>query len=742
VGARKVVITDVNDDRLALARSMGLEHTLNPARESLRDRMAALGMTEGFDVGLEMSGAAAAFRQMIDAMNNGGKVAILGIAPAGFEIDWNKVIFKMLTLKGIYGREMYETWYKMIALVQSGLDVTPLITHRLPIERFDEGMADMRARPVGKGGARLETWCARVRTAKDRTAARPSLDRMPQSRQNGRGLRRRRVSGMVILLELAGAVALLLWATRMIQTGVQRAFGHVLKDTLRRAVGTAPGAALAGGGLAMALQSATAVAVIVSGFTGAGLVPVSRAITALLGADLGSALVALILQLDLSLLVPVLLLAGLVTFRNAATKMVQQVGRILLGVGLLLLSLRLIGMAAAPMRESALLPVVLGYLAEDWLTAFALAGLMALLFHSSIASILVVAALAQQGLVPVALILPVVLGINAGAAIIPVYLTRGMAHPARLVPLGNLILRGGGALLALAALFVFRPDPLALLPGAGTPAALAVGAHVAFNGLLLVLGLALTGPLARALGAALRPARVPLGEARRSALNESDLAMPSVAIANAARELMVICERVETMMGRVPALYRNRDKIEAAELQALDDEVDAIHTEIKLYLSRIPDDALDSHELDRVHEILAATIKLEQIADIITANLVTKAQKKAKRRVEFSPAGWEELLAIHAEVLANTRRAFSVVLSGAVDLARELARSKERLRALEQESETRHLERLRAGDPKSRETSTLHMDIVRDLKEINSLLVSLTYPVLDREGMLRPSRLV
>jgi threonine 3-dehydrogenase len=150
VGARKVVITDVNDDRLALARSMGLEHTLNPVRESLSDRMAALGMTEGFDVGLEMSGAAAAFRQMIEAMNNGGKVAILGIAPAGFEIDWNKVIFKMLTLKGIYGREMYETWYKMIALVQSGLDVTPLITHRLPIERFDEGMADMRAGRSGK----------------------------------------------------------------------------------------------------------------------------------------------------------------------------------------------------------------------------------------------------------------------------------------------------------------------------------------------------------------------------------------------------------------------------------------------------------------------------------------------------------------------------------------------------------------------------------------------------------------
>ncbi|WP_209428353.1 Na/Pi cotransporter family protein [Pararhodobacter sp. SW119] len=552
------------------------------------------------------------------------------------------------------------------------------------------------------------------------------------------------MSGTVIFLELAGAVALLLWATRMIQTGVQRAFGHVLKDTLRRALGTAPGAAAAGGALAMALQSATAVAVIVSGFTGVGLVPVGRAITALLGADLGSALVALILQLDLSLLVPVLLLLGLVMFRNAATKRWQQVGRILLGVGLLLLSLRLIGAAARPMSESALLPLVLGYLSEDWLTAFLLAGLMALLFHSSIAAILVVAALAQQGLVPAALILPVVLGINAGAALIPVYLTRGMAHPARLVPLGNVILRGGGALAGLALLFLLRPDPLALLPGADTPAAVAVSAHVAFNAMLLALGLVLAGPLAGLLARLLAPAQVRarLGEARQSALNESDLPMPSVAIANAARELMVICERVETMMTRVPELFRNSDAIDAAELQGLDDEVDAIHTAIKLYLSRIPDDALDAHELERVNEILAATIKLEQIADIVTRNLVRKAQKKSERGVEFSQAGWEELRAMHREVLANTRRAFSVILSGDVDLARELARSKERLREMEQDSEARHLERLRAGDPQSRETSTLHMDIVRDLKEINSLLVSLTYPVLDREGMLRSSRLV
>ena len=150
VGARKVVITDINPARLELARKMGIEHTVNALEEPLSDVMVRLGMTEGFDVGLEMSGAAAAFRDMIDIMNNGGKVAILGISPMAFEIDWNKVIFKMLHLKGIYGREIFETWYKMIALVQGGLDLTRLITHRLGAEEFRAGFEAMRAGDAGK----------------------------------------------------------------------------------------------------------------------------------------------------------------------------------------------------------------------------------------------------------------------------------------------------------------------------------------------------------------------------------------------------------------------------------------------------------------------------------------------------------------------------------------------------------------------------------------------------------------
>ena len=149
-GARKVVITDINPQRIQLAEKMGVNYVVNAEKEDLQDVMQKIGMQEGFDIGLEMSGAAPAFRDMIDKMNNGGKIAILGLSSTGFDIDWNKVIFKMLRIQGIYGREMFETWYKMIALVQSGLDLSPIISHRLPVDDFEEGFAAMLSGNSGK----------------------------------------------------------------------------------------------------------------------------------------------------------------------------------------------------------------------------------------------------------------------------------------------------------------------------------------------------------------------------------------------------------------------------------------------------------------------------------------------------------------------------------------------------------------------------------------------------------------
>jgi threonine 3-dehydrogenase len=150
VGARHVVITDMNPYRLALAQKMGATRTVNIQKESLPDVMREIGMVEGFDVGLEMSGVPSAFRQMLESMNHGGKIALLGIPPSDCAIDWNQVIFKGLIIKGVYGREMFETWYKMIAMVQGGLDLTPIITHRFAVGDYLKGFETMASGHSGK----------------------------------------------------------------------------------------------------------------------------------------------------------------------------------------------------------------------------------------------------------------------------------------------------------------------------------------------------------------------------------------------------------------------------------------------------------------------------------------------------------------------------------------------------------------------------------------------------------------
>jgi threonine 3-dehydrogenase len=155
VGARHVVITDVNDYRLELAKKMGATRAINVQRESLDQTMRDLGMQEGFDVGLEMSGNAAAFRDLLRTMHHGGSVAILGIPPDDTSIDWNQVIFKGLTLKGIYGREMFETWYKMASLLQSGLELEPIITHHLPVQEYAQAFSIMGS---GRSGKVIMDW--------------------------------------------------------------------------------------------------------------------------------------------------------------------------------------------------------------------------------------------------------------------------------------------------------------------------------------------------------------------------------------------------------------------------------------------------------------------------------------------------------------------------------------------------------------------------------------------------------
>ncbi|WP_454745978.1 Na/Pi cotransporter family protein [Ciceribacter selenitireducens] len=548
------------------------------------------------------------------------------------------------------------------------------------------------------------------------------------------------MSGIVVFINLAGAVALLLWATRMVRTGIERAYGNLLKERLRLAVSNRFSAALGGFFFAIVLQSATAVALIVSSFVAGGYVSSGIGVATLLGADVGSAFVVRILRYDLSLLIPVLLLMGTIAFRASEERNWRQAGRILFGLGLLLLSLRLIGEASDPLRSSEILPLVFNYLSRDWITAFLLSALLAWAFHSSVATILLFASLADRHLLPPALIIPLVLGANFGAAVIGAILTKNAEAGARIVPLGNVVIRGLGTVAALALQFAIGLDPLLF---AAQPGDAVVMIHLAINCAVLVFGLPFSGIVARALEAVLAgPAPETAAPMRLSVLNPADLANPRQAISNATREVLTVCEKTEVMLNWIFELYEKWDPKKMQRIEALDDEIDAIHRDIKFYLARISESALDEASAAQCQALLGTTIKIEQAADIISQNMLNRARKKHDRNAAFSPEGWAELTAMHNEVVKNARLAFNLLVNRDVEHARQLVARKEAVRNLVRVSEEQHMQRLRNGNAASFESSSLHIDTMRDLKEINSLFASIGYPLLEDEGMLRRSRLL
>ena len=550
------------------------------------------------------------------------------------------------------------------------------------------------------------------------------------------------MTGSIVLVHLAGAVALLLWATRMVRTGVERAYGDVLRRRLRGTLRNPLLALGAGTLLAIAFQSATAVSLLVGSFVGSGIVGGAAGLVAVLGADLGSSLVVKLLTFDLSLVVPVAIFSGTAIFLATDRRAWRQFGRILVGIGLLILSLRLIGEASEPLRESRILPVIIDYLSGDAVTAFLIAAAATWLFHSSVAFILLVAALAARGIVPAELGIVMVLGANLGGGLIAAMLSRTMPAASRKVPLGNLMVRAVGALVALAAITLYHPPPGLLGPTAPLQI---VHAHIAFNAMLVVLALPFAGLVDRAVAAMLASvapaAPVTFDDRDASALDPEALGTPTRALSNVTRAVVGMCETIEVMLRNVMDLYEEPDRARMDALAALDDRVDRRHAAIKLYLAKIAPEEMSNDEARRTHELLDACVKLEQVGDIVTRNMLVHIRKKLDRGLTFTPEGWRELTNLHASVLTNARLAFNVLISRDRATALQLVREKDRLRDLERDTSQRHFERLREGARKSLETSALHLDTIRDLKQINSLLASIAYPVLEEQGLLRGSRL-
>lgn len=552
------------------------------------------------------------------------------------------------------------------------------------------------------------------------------------------------MNGPLVILHLAGAVALLLWATRMVRTGVERAYGDRLKRKLRNVMANPVFAVGFGLFMAVVLQSSTAVTLLVGSFVGSGFVSGVAGLMAVRGGELGSALVVKILSYNLTALVPLCLLIGTFIFMTTERRDWRQLGRIIVGIGLLILSLQMTGEATAPLRDSAVLPNIISYLSTDPVSSFLIAAVLTYLFHSSIAGIILLVSFASHGLIHAELCVVMVLGVNLGSSLIAPLLTRNAPPETRLVPLGNLMMRGAGSLIMLLLFLACKP-PVSWL--GADPVTQVVNAHIVFNLIILLVGIPLSQPVLKLTNwlVNLKKTTAQTVETAdfmaQSALDETVLEKPNLALANAAREVIRICDLVDLMLDKVMGLYEKPNKSVMNELIQLDDILDKKHAAIKLYLARLAGQKLSDEEAFRTQELLGACIKLEQVGDIITHNMLALVKKKQQQNLEFTEDGWRELSRFHSIVLANAHMAFNVLVSRDTRTAHLLVQEKDNLRELEKETSLKHFQRLRQGDEKSVESSSLHLDTLRDLKQINSLLTSIAYPILEEQGLLKSSRL-
>ena len=540
------------------------------------------------------------------------------------------------------------------------------------------------------------------------------------------------------LLNLLAAVALLVWGTHLVRTGVLRVFGANLRKFLARSMRNRFTSALSGIAVTALVQSSTATSLMTSSFVGQGLVTLPAALAVMRGADVGTALMSVLFSTDLSWLSPLFIFVGVVLFITRSATAAGRIGRVLIGLGLMLLALQLVVEATGPLFESPAVRALLATLNSDVLLEITIGAAFAVVAYSSLAVVLLVAAMASSNVVPLDVALGLVLGANLGSGILAVLTTAKSTIPVRQVTVGNLVFKLLG--VAIAAPFVGLYLKYAR-PYVSDATSLVVLYHLAFNVVVSIGFIGLTHRVA-ALVTRLLPVPVESTATRRQMhLDPSALSTPNLAISNAAREALHQADIVETMLIGMLNVIRNNDLQLAQELRKLDDTVDELYSAIKYYMTKISREALGEDESQRWTDIISFTINMEQIGDIIERVIIDIEDKKIKPQRNFSEAGMGEIVELHGRLVANLRLGMSVFLNGNVRDAQKLLQEKARFRDLERAYATTHLDRLSEQTALSIETSSLHIDLISDLKRINSHICSIAYPILDSAGALAPSRL-
>lgn len=534
-----------------------------------------------------------------------------------------------------------------------------------------------------------------------------------------------------IFLGIISGVCLMLWGVRMVKLGFTRGFGASLRQAIAKGTKNRLAAFGSGFGVTMLLQSSTATALILASFADKGMITAAAAIAVMIGADVGTTVLAQIFTFDLSFLAPMLLIIGVIghlIYEHGGKT--RQAARIIIGLGFIMMSLQMIRTAAVPLKESDVLPLIIQPLNDAPAMALIFAALLTWIMHSSLAAVLLFSSMAAAGIFPMHLTLIMILGVNIGAAMTPIIATMKDSPAARRIPIGNLLMRLATSVIVLPFIGLVQ-DFMNIY---SIPAdRVAVTFHMMYNMFLAVLFLPWTETIAKLAGKIMPDNDDDENPMRPKYLDYKVLNSPTVALTGAARETLRLADIVEEMLNNTFKILETNEHNLIQRTRDMDNVLDTLYKEIKTYMTRLSREELDQKEADKYVQVLTFSTNLEHAGDIIDKSLLDMAEKKVRKQDSFSKQGFEEIREIHMMVIENLRLSQNLFLARDRGLARQLIEEKRLLRQAEKKSTAGHFRRMQSGLIETLATSSLHLDIVRDYRRINTYITSVAYSILDRD---------
>jgi phosphate:Na+ symporter len=533
------------------------------------------------------------------------------------------------------------------------------------------------------------------------------------------------MSGTTLLINLAGAIALLLWGTHMISSALLRGFGSPLRQWLGHNLNNRWMALLSGIGITGLLQSSTAVSLMATSFTAAGTLALAPALAMMLGANIGSTLVVQLLSLDMSMLMPLMLLTGLIVFRLRDDSRFESVGCALIGLGLMLLALHMLGSTLAQVESTPVFQLIMQSLDGDLLIALLVALLLTWLCHSSVAVVLLIVSLAATGMLSATTLVALVLGVNIGGTL-PSLINAGSSVGRRL-PLGNLLVRVVGALAVL-------PFARWLAETNLNPSTLVVVLHSGFNLVLALVFIGLTDVLANALTRLLPDPVREVDPGMPHYLDEAGLEVANIGLSNAAREALRMADMFSAMLGRLLQLFHTSAPTCVDDVRRIDQSLDLLSAAIRAYLADIGKEGISDDDADRAQEILLFVINLEHAADILCSSLAQLAIRRVRRGEQFSAFELGNIAPLHDALLESLSLAISVFLREDIATAHQLISRKETVRQLEAHASREHFRQLQEDKNTWAESGDLFQRVLRDYRRVHHHIAALAYPLLERAG--------